>query len=158
MFVFFFRHGDRLAGNDSLLSPIGQKQATGLPAFLSESKIIIPAELWVSPKKRARQTFEILASEKNLRCEVVNELDERSSKETAIQFRKRVQAVIDRIPSVDRDLFICSHFDWLEEAMVLIPDQGRLQIANFHWPAGGFVGFEVEDENWKSYQQGQVTI
>ncbi len=156
MFVFFFRHGDRLSGKDPSLSEMGQLQASRLPAFLEKNEIPIPQVLWVSPRKRSQQTFAVLAREKNLPCEIIKDLDERLPGESSAVFRARVQGVINRIPKVRKNIFLCSHFDWLEEAMSCIFDQGVVEAATLMWPAGGFIAFEIDDNNWMSTTTGQV--
>lgn len=156
MIILFFRHGDRMAGNDPTLSAIGYKQAANLPQFLEQNQISLPDVLWVSPRKRAQESFEILAREKNLPCEIRPELDERTGKESAVTFRQRVQGVINRLPHTQKNIFICSHMDWLEEAMTCIPDQGKISLETFVWPVGGFIEFEIVDNLWTSTRQGQV--
>lgn len=157
MLVYFFRHCERASGGDNPpLTPAGVLQAKKLAELTETEKLPKPHLLWTSPKRRAVDSLVPLATHLGLKVEALAELDERKPSESAPAFQQRVRGTLERIERLGRDLFLCSHLDWLEAAMSEIADEGRLHVTSFHWSAGGYIGFSVEDGHWHSQNQGEV--
>lgn len=160
MSVYLFRHGDRTSRTPDAepeLSGTGLLQADHLRAWVARGTLPAPTRLWVSPRHRAQQTFTPLAESLGISLEVLPELDERTPRESAVRFRERVNHLLDRARAVNGMLFLCSHFDWLEEAITLIPaDEDLAANAGPLWAPGSFVGFDTEDDLWHVRQKGQL--
>lgn len=160
MSVYLFRHGDRTSRTPDAepeLSATGLLQADHLRAWVARGTLPAPRALWTSPRHRARQTFTPLAASLGLTLESQADLDERTPRESAVRFRERVNQMLDRARAAEGVLYICSHFDWLEEAITLIPaDEDLVANAGPLWAPGAFVGFEIEDDLWRVRQKGQL--
>lgn len=160
MSVYLFRHGDRTSrtpDGEPELSPTGLRQADHLRDWVERGTLPRPSQLWASPRRRAQQTFLPLAQKFGLPLESIADLDERTPRESAPRFRERVNLLLDRARERDGVLFICSHFDWLEEAITLIPaDDDLVANAGPLWAPGSFVGFELQDDLWVVRQKGQL--
>jgi broad specificity phosphatase PhoE len=134
MDAVFLRHASRaspisvggLDALDSGLSPHGRREAEGLGRLLSSAKspLPVPKLLLCSPKRRAKETVLAIATALNLPMEISTELDERGNGESAAAFEERVRNVIENLPKrfADGDVvWLCSHLDWLEKALLFLP-------------------------------------
>ncbi len=160
MSLYLFRHGDRTSRtphSEPELSATGLLQADHLRAWVARRTLPTPTQLWASPRHRAQQTFRPLAEALGIVLQAVPELDERTPRESAVRFRERVDKTLNRAKAIDGMLFICSHFDWLEEAITLIPADEDLQVAGGPlWSPGAFLGFDFSDDLWNVRQKGQL--
>lgn len=158
MYVIFFRHGERLLGQgpDPGLSAAGIKQAEALSSAVEKGRLPKPDSLWVSPKKRTLETFAPLATNLGIEIEIIGDLDERMVKENPQLFRQRVIGVLQRLEKLKKNIFICTHLDWLEEVVTAIADEGNLHLTSIHWSTASYVSFQVSEGHWMSQQQGQV--
>ncbi len=51
--------------------------------------------------------------------------------------------------------FICTHYDWIEEALTLINSDKNLNSFEYSgWSPAQFLVFEVSDGSWKVGQKG----
>jgi len=128
MKLIFLRHASRDPHplHESGLNRVGQQQAADLAAWFSQpANELKPTLLLSSPRKRAQETLKPSAAKLLLEVETRVELDERQDQETGTQFTKRVQTAIENIrlfAQANDVVVICTHFDWLETAMSLMPD------------------------------------
>ncbi|MFN7727877.1 MAG: SixA phosphatase family protein [Bdellovibrio sp.] len=159
MQIFLFRHAEREnsgAGNPPL-SARGLKQAREL-AKLRESGAFPPAgKVLVSPKIRTQQTFAPLAESLELQLAMTPELDERLSSESASQFASRVKRFLGYLERQTGVLYVCTHLDWLEEAMIVIPSDTDLLAEKFQtWAPAQFIEFDVREGLWQVLKSGRI--
>lgn len=163
MFVTLFRHAER--ENTGLENPgltaRGFQQAQSLLKIIQANQLPAPQRLFVSPKIRTQQTFLPTANQLNLPLQILPELDERRNSETITKFVQRVQRFIN-LTSQDsfgpQSSFLCSHLDWIEEALLKIPCDVDLLQSRFQiWAPGQFIQFEVHDELWHFIKAGELT-
>ena len=167
MDVILFRHGQKglVPFDDPSLSPDGFRQADKIASLVLQKKLLQPSALWVSPKLRAGQTFQALSNELNLPNLVKPELDLRADFEQKNVFKNRVQAFIEsfghkdavkkELTEVDRCIFVCTHYDWIEEAMPLIPADRDLTTFEYtHWAPAHYIHFKINNGLWQVLKQG----
>jgi broad specificity phosphatase PhoE len=159
MQIFLFRHAEREnsgAGNPPL-SARGLKQAQEL-ARLRESGVFPPAgKVLVSPKVRTHQTFGPLADGLGLEMVMTPELDERLSAESASQFASRVKRFVGYLERQTGVLYVCTHLDWIEEAMMVIPSDTDLLAEKFQaWSPAQFIEFDVREGLWQVLKSGRI--
>ena len=162
MKLVLFRHAQKgiMPFEDPELSPRGFEQGDNILKLVLAQKLPAPTALFVSPKRRTSQTFYKLAKEKNLQCLITPELDQRESDESSQQFLQRIRKWIENIelnaPS-DAVYFACTHYDWIEESMLIIPSDRSLGGFEFaHWSPTQFVEFHIENGLWKFIQKGDA--
>src|SRR3989344_766110 len=107
----------------------------------------------LSEKIRTHQTFQGFAKSWSLSMTVKPELNLRSEYETGKTFQQRVQKLIDELSvsagndSAKKTIYLCSHYDWIEDAMALIPCDRDLTGFEFsHWAPAQFIHFQIESE------------
>lgn len=162
MKLVLFRHATRSPydAGDSSLSVHGHAQAEALPTQLSPNGALpVPTRLLVSPKRRAKETFTPLSRATELPLEIEKRLDERRQNESGTEFKNRIVALVDELAkrSAASDcVFLCSHLDWLEAAMIHLPHDLSELEASVGWSAADFKIFKLEDGIWKSKGKGHV--
>lgn len=162
MKLVLFRHAQKsiMPFEDPELSPRGFEQGDNILKLVLAQKLPAPTALFVSPKRRTSQTFYKLSKEKNLQCRVLPELDQRESDETSQQFHSRVRKWIENIElgtSPETVVYACTHYDVIEEAMLLIPSDRDLSSFEFsHWSPTQFAQFHIENGLWKFIQKGDA--
>ncbi len=168
MKLVLFRHGEKQSErtSDPLLSHKGEQQAKALKQYVQQGILPKPNRLIISPKIRTAMTFSPLAQSLPLHLEKSNALDERSNQEEASDFKKRILQFIENISKpVDQKeneqiIFICSHLDWIEEFLDLLPsDSDLFQIPDFRWTPGAYLVFEFNferNELWQLTQKGRL--
>lgn len=155
-----FRHAHKgiLPFEDPELSLPGFEQASKLVELVRNQNLPAPSQLYVSPKRRASQTFYPLSKNFSINLEVYPELEQARGDESASEFRDRVKTFLNKIAlraHENQTVFACTHFDWIEEAMALI--HCDLDLNNFefsHWAPTQFVAFEVGADQWKFISKG----
>lgn len=157
-----FRHAHKgiLPFEDPELSPQGHLQAEQISKDVSAAKIPAPTHLLVSPKRRAAQTFLPLSHEQGLPLSVQSALDQHVSGESSAEFRDRIRSFIDNLTSQFGHadvIYACTHYDWIEEAMSLIPSDRNLNTFEFsHWAPTQYLVFEVGPAQWTYLQKGSA--
>lgn len=160
MKFLLFRHAHKgvMPFNDPELSPQGLEQAHHLLQMIQNNKLAKPTHLYVSPRKRAHQTFSAIAQNFKIKIESDANLDQRLSTESATEFRKRIQNFMNHLESTAKPqtvAFACSHYDWLEEAMNLINCNQNLNTFEYsHWAPTQYLEFEWDDGIWKLIGKG----
>lgn len=162
MKLVLFRHAQKsiMPFEDPELSPRGFEQGDNILKLVLNGHLPVPTALFVSPKRRTSQTFYKLSKEKNLPCQITRELDQRESDESSQQFRERIRHWIENISQNtenDTVYFACTHYDVIEEAMLMIPSDRDLSGFEFsHWSPTQFIEFQIEDGLWKFIKKGDA--
>ncbi len=148
--------------DDPHLTETGFRQSEALASFVEKKILPIPTHAWVSPKIRTAQTLKSVCELAGARIEVTKGLDLRSADESANVFRKRVQQTLqhfqDRVASGAQEThYLCTHYDWIEDAMTLIHSDKDLNSFEFsHWGPTQYIVFEIQDDIWKVFQKGSA--
>lgn len=149
MKLVLFRHAEKQSGigGDLSLSPEGNKQTLLLMDKVEHGEFLRPDILITSPKKRAYETFAPLANFLKLPVQKESILDEQQSNENINVFRARVHQFIDDVQDhKGKTVFVCTHFDWIEQFATLLPcDTDLHALVNFSWSPGAFMSFEVKN-------------
>ncbi len=154
MVIFIFRHGHKAFSidNDPPLSPKGFEQAMYLNQLIADKKIPLATHCWVSDKKRTFQTLEKVIDQHQLIAHKKSDLNYREAKENTVQFRQRIQKFLRELSTRAKESeihYICTHYDWIEEAMPLIncdKDLGSYEYAS--WSPGQYLAFDLVDQNF----------
>ncbi|AGH95872.1 histidine phosphatase family protein [Pseudobdellovibrio exovorus] len=155
-----FRHAHKgiMPFEDPELSLQGFEQAARLMDEVTLSRLPIPTLLYVSPKRRTSQTLYPLSKMHHLNLQVCPELDQHSHSESLQEFRQRIQKWLDEVSATtDKNavIFMCTHYDWIEEAMSLINCDRDLNTFEFsHWHPTQYVVFDIQDDLWKFVRKG----
>lgn len=154
MRVLLFRHAekDNMAASDPALSAKGHRQASKIADLIHLGTLPQPQRLLASPKLRARQSFEKVGSAlagDNLEMQILPELNERQASETVEQFERRVKQALHKIETLAGTVYLVTHLDWIEEALVRIHSDVDLLASQYqYWPPAQYMEFEVDDGLW----------
>lgn len=150
MKIYVFRHAQKAMdfSGDPDLTTEGHAQASRLLDKVLKEELPRPTELWVSPKKRTHSTFRPLAQHLGLQLIVQEDLLEQKSDESLSEFRLRVTRTLEAAATrKDSVVFLCSHYDWVVEAMAVAPSDTDLSGIEFsHWSPAQHVGFHVKQD------------
>ncbi len=163
MKAVLLRHATRSATGlgDSSLNALGSNQAEALAqrCLAPHGPLPHPTHLLVSPKLRARETLQPLSETTRLHLKIDERLDERHQNETSAEFMARVRqflAEVEQTPEKDSCVFICSHLDWLEAALITISsDMNEIESAA-SWMTAEFRIFKIEDGLWSLKNRGRA--
>lgn len=164
MNVVLFRHAKKgmTPFDDPSLSPEGFLQGEKLPVTVQKQNIPAATELWASEKIRTHQTFSNLSESLRLPILTKPELNLRSDSETRQMFQNRIQRVIEELSvsaynnTEKHCIYLCTHYDWIEEAMLLIPSDKNLTGFEFaHWAPAQFIYFNIDAPQWIFIKKGQ---
>ena len=162
MHVILLRHATRDVQpiDDGGLSPHGHKQAEELINQLAPNgPLPEPSVLMVSPKRRARETLHPVAHHLSVPVVVTGALDERLSKETGQEFEARIQEWFRRVENDfahDDVIWSCSHADWLEAVLQMIPGDLTDWERMTPFSPAQFMIFEVVEGKWRKLGAGKV--
>lgn len=163
MKVVLLRHATRPhhESGDCSLTVYGQIQAEALARAIAPQGVLPPpTRLLASPKKRARQTLTPLAHQTQLRLEIETRLDERHHNETAHEFETRIRLLIDGLTkqaeSGEGCIYVCSHFDWLETATLLVPSDASENELVRGWSTCEYLVFRINQGLWQVINSGVV--
>lgn len=157
MRLVLFRHAEResTGGANPTLTRRGIDQAEKILAAVKSQRLPNPQQLMVSPRLRTQQSLGPLSLELKLPLQILPELDERQNAESAFQFTQRVQNFLQRCAQTQATLFMCTHLDWVEEALRWIPsDSDLLQPLYQSWQPSQFMSFQVEGGLWTLQEFG----
>ncbi len=149
---------------DPELNPEGFHQAKVLNALAKQSEIPAPTHAWASPKIRTSQTLKPMCEEQKVEIKINELLDLRLKNETVADFHFRIQKFLDAFEkqsakTMNQVHYVCTHYDWIEEAMTLIKSDKDLTSFEFsHWSPAQFVIFEVVDGSWTLIRKGSPTM
>lgn len=163
MKVVLLRHAARPTHDpgDCSLTTYGLAQAEALArAIAPQGDLPIPTQLLASPKKRAQQTLTPLAQFTQLRLEIEHRLDERRQNETSKEFDLRISTLITELshPPARPDgcVYLCSHFDWLQTAIILLPSSSSPADLDRNWANCEFLVFRINEGLWDLVHSGVV--
>ena len=147
MKLYLFRHAEKASHfhPNPGLSVAGLQQAVRLMEKVQNSEMPRPSQLWASPKKRAQESFEPLATFLELPLKTVEALDERVHDEDRSFFRARIQKFLHALEKEEGVIYICTHSDWLEEALTMIPSEKDLANAHPHWHPLQYLGLQARE-------------
>ncbi|MBV2167758.1 MAG: histidine phosphatase family protein [Bdellovibrio sp.] len=150
MKIYLFRHAQKAMdfSGDPDLTPEGHAQASKILDKVLKSEIPRPTELWVSPKKRTHSTFRPLSQHFNLPLQIQDSLLEQKSEENISEFRSRIERLFEGAAEKENAVvFLCTHYDWVVEAMSIVPSDKDLSGSEFsHWSPAQYVAFEVNQD------------
>jgi broad specificity phosphatase PhoE len=161
MKIYLFRHAEKASPfhPNPGLSDQGQEQASRLWERVQNAELPRPHALWVSPKKRARQSFQVLAENLNLPLNVDEALDEKQNGESHAEFHDRVALVFDKAAGEDGVIFLCTHMDWLEEAAAVIPGaEDFSRVFPPHWSPLEYVGLIRKDALFEIIEHKRIPL
>lgn len=150
MKIYIFRHAQKAMdfSGDPDLTTEGHGQASTLLNKVLKNEMPVPTQLWVSPRKRTHSTFRPLAE--HFKLPLVNQEDllEQQGDESLQTFRKRITKLLEKAAeSKNEVIFMCSHYDWVIEAMAIIPSETDLSDDQFHhWTPCQCTGFEIKSD------------
>jgi broad specificity phosphatase PhoE len=169
MKLVLLRHATRSSHEigDASLNVTGRQQAVELCTRLApQGDLPVPTHLISSPKKRARQTLEPLADAVHEILKIDPRLDERSHAETVSEFEKRIRSVLLELEQThaksnqpdgrETCVYICSHMDWLETALLLMPTDLSPQEASESWATTEYCVFKYQNGLWIKKHRGFV--
>jgi broad specificity phosphatase PhoE len=108
--------------------------------------------LMASPKRRARETLHPVAASLSIPLVVSNSLDERRQDETGMMFSARIRAWVESLNkdlAPDEVIWACSHADWLESIMDIIPSDLDEWEKLLPFSPGQYRIFNIIDGVWK---------
>ncbi len=163
-----FRHAQKglTPYADPELTTEGHQQAAALSTLIKQNLLPVPTHAWASPKVRTCQTLRPACDVAKVRVQISDLLEQRENHETLEIFRHRIQSFLNsfttNLPednSTESCHFVCTHYDWIEEAMTLINSDKDLNIFEFsHWPPAQYVTFEIENSIWKFIRKGAPVV
>lgn len=148
--------------NDPDLTSFGHQQAAKLAELIRQGELLKGTQFLTSPRKRAQSTLAPAAEYCQSRLQVLSDLDQRAHFETAESFNSRIQQVLGSLEKKYRSedvIYLCSHHDWIEDALTLIPSDTQLVDGRFcSWQPAQFMHFEIHDGLWllKNYNKVEV--
>ncbi|MBC7740891.1 MAG: histidine phosphatase family protein [Bdellovibrionaceae bacterium] len=149
---------------DPELNPEGFHQARVLNALVKQNELPAPTHAWASPKIRTTQTLKSMCEEQKVEVQINELLDLRLNNESVGDFHHRIQKFLDAFEkqsakTINQTHYICTHYDWIEEAMSLIKCDKDLKSFEFsHWSPAQFVIFEILDGTWTLIRKGSPTM
>lgn len=161
MHLTLLRHAERENSGVSNppLSSKGLQQSEKLLQMLQNQQLPMPQKLFSSPKIRATMTLQKIKQVLNLELSVLADLDERSNAEAAQQFAKRVKNQLAQLSQMKQNTLVCSHLDWIEEALIHIPcDIDLLDEKYSHWGTASHMTFAVSEDLWYLEKWGRIEI
>ena len=157
-----FRHAHKGVQpfDDPELSLPGFEQAAKLVDLVNQKTLPVPTKLLVSPRRRTSQTFYPLSKNFSVPLEINKDLDQSANDEYGTSFKKRIEGFLADLSTTDDSqavVFACTHYDWIEHAMVLINCDKDLNSFDFsHWSPTQFIEFDVTPGVWKFIKKGSA--
>ena len=165
MHVVLFRHAEREnAGiTNPPLSARGWLQAEKLLEKINRGELLRPTRLWASPKGRAQQTLQKISAFLSIDVQVTADLDERHNSEALAHFQARIRRLFHSVEKQGKEnqkavIYCCSHLDWIEEALPLIPCTTDFSRDEMVWAPAQYLVFEVHDKLWTIIQSGRIEV
>jgi broad specificity phosphatase PhoE len=148
MKIYIFRHAQKEVdfSRDPDLTIEGHQQADKLLEKVLNNDLPTPTQIWASPKKRTFSTFQPLANHLHLKVMAHDDLNEQLSHESIKDFRLRIEKLFNSVNEKSGEiLFLCTHYDWLIEAVSLLAsdiDSTHPRFSN--WSPGQHIGFKFD--------------
>lgn len=167
MKVVLLRHATRSLREmeDPGLTADGHAQANGLARrVIDTSDLPKPKRLIASPKRRAIETLRPLHFLADVPLHVDGRLDERQPHESGHTFEGRILEVINDLSDMEESyaeddaVYLCSHLDWLEAILPLLPsDLSDFEI-QASWSTCQYRIFTVKEGIWSLESHGHVAV
>lgn len=165
MHVVLFRHAERenSAAANPPLSVRGWLQAEKILEKINRGELLRPSALFTSPKGRAQQTFQKVSQFLGLEIQIMNDLDERQSSEILAHFQARIRRFFHSVEKIGNTnpnsvIYCCSHLDWIEEALPMIPSTSDFSRDDMVWSPAQHLVFEIHDELWTVEKSGRIDV
>lgn len=164
MKVYLFRHGqkDSLPFEDPDLTAFGHQQAGKLAELIRNGDLERGSHFLASPRIRAQSTLRPAAKICGVEVQVVGDLDQRHSFENAETFRVRIQVLLNSLEkkfTAQDVIYLCSHHDWIEESLSLIPaDTDLLDSRYWSWRPTQYMQFEIVEGLWHLKNFNRIDI
>ena len=164
MILALLRHGEKSNPysdhSETPLSPLGWQQAEMLKKQVEKGALPIPTHLIASELERTQATLEPLSHRYHLSINKKKEFDLQDAHETSSQFYHRVTKGLTFLTSFEPQavVYVCSHQDWLHQALSIITSEQNLAPYNF-WPTARYMIFEVPQGhlvNWTLLKEGRI--
>lgn len=154
MKVYLFRHGQKnsfpLENPD--LTGLGHQQAAALAEQIRAGALLRGTRFLASPRLRAQNTLKPASELCQSPLQVVSFLDQKTAYETGEAFRDRIRLFLDTVEknsSSEDVVYLCSHHDWIEESLSLIPaDTDLLEPRYWNWRPAQYMQFDVVGGLW----------
>ena len=159
MQILLFRHAERenTGIENPPLSARGQKQAMQIRTLIEKKSLPNPGRIFVSPKIRTQQTLFPLAELAKVEMQMTPELDERQTSESSSQMTGRVRRFLSFLERQNGVLYVCTHLDWIEEALIAVPSPQDLLAEKFQaWAPAQFIEFDIQEGLWHLQKTGRV--
>jgi phosphohistidine phosphatase SixA len=164
MKVVLFRHAQKgiTPFEDPALTEAGYKQAEAISQLVAKNVLPEPTHCWVSPKIRTRQTLQAVCDLSQIQIKSSDLLNLRAQSENSQDFRKRISELIQFLDSTSLTSnnevhYLCTHYDWIAEAMTLINSDKDLNSFEFsHWAPAQYIVFSLQNSIWKFEKKGQA--
>ncbi|MBC7370177.1 MAG: histidine phosphatase family protein [Bdellovibrionaceae bacterium] len=164
MNVYLFRHGQKnsIPFADPDLTAQGFAQAKKLAEVIAAGELLRGTAFLASPRIRAQNTVKAAAALCGVDVHVASDLDQRENYETGETFRARIQQFllsIEKKFAASDVVYLCSHHDWIEESLSVIPsDTDLLDSKYWSWNTVQFMHFEITDGIWKLQKFHRINI
>ncbi len=162
MLILLLRHGHKGLSpqNDPDLTPQGFEQSDNLAKQVYLGELPPPTHCWYSDKIRTHQTLNSVINQNKPVVFKKTDLSVRLQKESSTDFRQRIQKFCTQIKqrnNSNETHFICTHYDWIEEALTLIDADKDLNSFEFsNWSPGQYLLFLQESSIWKIQKKGTI--
>lgn len=154
MKVYLFRHGqkDSLPFENPDLTGFGHQQAGKIASLIRNGELEKGTQFLASPRIRAQSTLNPAAQFCGVPVQIINDLDQRHSFESAEVFRARIQLLLlslEKKFAANEVIYLCTHHDWIEESLSVIPaDTDLLDSRYWSWRPTQYMQFEIVDGLW----------
>lgn len=162
MQIVLFRHAEKssVGAQNPGLSARGHAQANLISNLASQGELPSPTRFLSSPLLRAQQTLLPASQKFEKTIEIVADLNERQNLESVDQFRHRISRFLRWVETQTGLLYVCSHLDWIDEAMSLITSDVNLNQDRYqHWSPAAHLCFEIDASGlWVLEKQGEISL
>lgn len=142
MQLYLVRHGEAVSSSidkEQPLSPLGTKQVETLCEVLQDSLLYVE-EILHSPKKRAKQTAELLARGLKLQCPLLERDD--------LMPMDPIESILHELRSAERNLMIVGHLPFMDRLL------SSLLLGNednnfFNFTGSSMVALENVSGTWR---------
>jgi broad specificity phosphatase PhoE len=157
--LYIFRHAEKdlSASGDPALSHRGTHQAENLAKSIELKTMPHPDKLWVSPRQRAKETFEPLHKMTGLILNIDADLDQRKYQETSKEFAGRIRNFTEDklFACSEKTIYICTHSDWIESLGWVAPLKDSIDFNELILPSAHYLHFRYEkDGTWSFHSRG----
>lgn len=137
---------------DPDLTNFGHQQAAKLAELIRNGALLRGTQFLTSPRLRAQSTLKPAAQLCGSLVQVAQDLDQRTHFESHEVFRARIQHLLNSLENrfSQKDVvYLCSHHDWIEESLSVIPaDTDLLDPRYWSWRPAQYMYFEIVDGLW----------